>query len=61
MTQSIPFPSPEAIRVWANTTVSKNMDGMICVQHYKDHLYYYFALEAGMYVYKMNSISPLGE
>lgn len=61
MTQCQTFPSPEAIRAWANTTVSKKIDGLICVQYYKDGLYYYFALEAGVYVNKMNSIIPLGE
>ena len=61
MTQCQTFPSPEAIRAWANTTQSKKIDGMIQVQHHLDKLYYYFALEAGVYVNKMNSIYPLGE
>ena len=61
MTQCQTFPSPEAIRAWANTTVSKKIDGLICVQHHLDKMYYYFALENGVYVCKMNSITPLGE
>ena len=62
MTQCQTFPSPEAIRAWANTTVSKKIDEkLVVVQHHLDKLYYYFALDRGVWVCKMNSISSLGE
>jgi hypothetical protein len=61
MTLCQTFPSPEAIRAWANTTVSKKIDGLIQVQYYKDQLYYYFALSDNVWTQKMTSISPLGE
>lgn len=59
MTQCQTFPTPEAIRAWANTTYSKDFDGIIRVQ--KNKLYHYFSLENGVYVCKMTSLMPFGE
>lgn len=61
MTQCQTFPSPEAIREWAGTPSYKKVGEVICVQYRKDKLFYYFALEAGEWIFKMNSINYIGE